>query len=45
MPGNFPWMPCAPQGVKGLDDDDDDDDDDVEVRNLISSLFIPAVLQ
>jgi hypothetical protein len=21
-------MPCAPQGVKGLDDDDDDDDDD-----------------
>jgi hypothetical protein len=23
-----PWMPCAPQGVKWLDDVDDDDDDD-----------------
>jgi hypothetical protein len=22
------WMPCTPQGVKGLDDDDDDDDDE-----------------
>ena len=26
MPGSPSWMPCAPQGVKGLDDDDDDDD-------------------
>ena len=24
MHGNSSWMPCAPQGVKGLDDDDDD---------------------
>jgi len=22
MPGSSSWMPCAPQGVKGLDDDD-----------------------
>jgi len=25
MAGSSPWMPCAPQGVKGFDDDDDDD--------------------
>jgi hypothetical protein len=25
MPGSSSWMPCAPQGVKGLDDDDDDE--------------------
>jgi hypothetical protein len=25
MPGSSSWMPCAPQGVKGLDNDDDDD--------------------
>jgi len=25
MPGRSSWMPCALQGVKGLDDDDDDD--------------------
>jgi len=24
MPGSSSWMPCAPQGVEGLDDDDDD---------------------
>jgi hypothetical protein len=24
--GNSSWMPCVPQGVKGLDDDDDDDE-------------------
>jgi hypothetical protein len=24
MPGRSSWMPCAPQGVKGLDDDNDD---------------------
>jgi hypothetical protein len=29
MPGRSSWMPCAPQGVKGLDDDDDDDADEV----------------
>ena len=23
MPGSSSWMPCAPKGVKGLDDDDD----------------------
>jgi hypothetical protein len=23
MPGSSPWMPYAPQAVKGLDDDDD----------------------
>jgi len=23
MPGSSPWMPYAPQGVKGFDDDDD----------------------
>jgi len=28
MPGSSLWMPCAPQGVQGLDDNDDDDDDD-----------------
>jgi hypothetical protein len=22
MPGSSSWMPCAPQGVKGLDDDE-----------------------
>jgi hypothetical protein len=27
MLGSSSWMPCAPEGVKGLDDDDDDDDD------------------
>jgi len=27
MLGSSSWMPCASQGVKGLDDDDDDDDD------------------
>jgi hypothetical protein len=25
-PGSSSWLPCAPQGVKGIDDDDDDDD-------------------
>ena len=25
MPGGSSWMPCAPQGIKGLDDDDDGD--------------------
>jgi hypothetical protein len=28
MLGSSSWMPCASQGVKGLDDDEDDDDDD-----------------
>ena len=23
MPGSSSWVPCAAQGVKGLDDDDD----------------------
>jgi hypothetical protein len=32
MPGNSSWMPCAPQGVKGLDDDDDDDYDEIYIR-------------
>jgi hypothetical protein len=27
-------MPCAPQGVKGLDDDDDDDDEVPFLYNL-----------
>jgi hypothetical protein len=25
MPESSSWMPCAPQGVKGLDDDESDD--------------------
>jgi hypothetical protein len=24
MPGSSSWMPCVPQGVKGLDDGDDE---------------------
>jgi len=28
MAGSSSWLPCAPQGVKGLDDNDDYDDDD-----------------
>ena len=35
MSGSSSWMPCAAQGVKGLDDDDDggdDDDDDDDAR-------------
>jgi hypothetical protein len=45
--GRSSWMPCAPQGVKGLDDDededydDDDDDDDVEFHRL----FFPRSLR
>jgi len=33
MLGSSSWMPCAPQGVKELDDDDDD----VTPRNQVDT--------
>jgi len=35
MPRSSSWLPCAPQGVKGLDDDDDDDDGDEGMFTLM----------
>jgi len=45
MPGSSSWMPCAPHGVKGLDDDYDDDETTLLWKLQICFWNISATLE
>jgi hypothetical protein len=40
MPGSSSWTPCAPQGVKGLDNDDDDNVTYTVIKLIVRSLVV-----